>query len=99
MPTTDFVVSRAHLKNVSGYAAFNYIIAAGSGSNPAQVSDFPDGRFPQGTVYFLPRETSKTVQIPLSNTAVPGRSMRMDLYNPAFLVGEFRVWSVLPQAQ
>ncbi|MFM6409083.1 MAG: Calx-beta domain-containing protein, partial [Microcystis sp.] len=76
-----FTVTRA--VNTTGTNNVNWAVT-GSGSNPANASDFIGGLFPSGTVSFAAGETSKviTVNVQGDTTVEPNENFTVTLSNP-----------------
>ncbi|MCZ8192386.1 MAG: hypothetical protein O9326_22355, partial [Microcystis sp. LE19-338.1B] len=76
-----FTVTRAD--NTTGTNNVNWAVT-GSGSNPANATDFVGGLFPSGTVSFAPGETSKviTVNVQGDTTVEPNENFTVTLSTP-----------------
>ncbi|MCZ8192075.1 MAG: hyalin, partial [Microcystis sp. LE19-338.1B] len=76
-----FTVTRAD--NTTGTNNVNWAVA-GTGTNPANASDFIGGLFPSGTLSFAAGETSKviTVNVQGDTTVEPNENFTVTLSNP-----------------
>ncbi|MEZ6032244.1 MAG: PKD domain-containing protein [Planctomycetaceae bacterium] len=76
-----FTVTRSG--NVSGQSSVDYVVA-GSGTNPANASDFVGGVLPSGTIVFNANETQKlvTVNVNGDGTIEPDENFSLSLINP-----------------